>query len=253
MITNEQIQGLSRKFFIDQFSIFREYLQILFLANLYNDKASQDVFFKGGTAIRLLFNSFRFSEDLDFTIKLKPSDIEVLVLKTIKNINLTLPNVGFKNQETKYNAFAGRLIYKDENYKNYLNIHLEFSYREKPVTKKESLLETLFPVSPTPIITHLDWNEILAEKVRALLIRTKGRDLFDIYYLLSKDIKLDMKLVNRKLEYYKASATKDDIIAKIKAVDENRLINDLNKYLPSTHRKITPQLKDFLLKKIVNE
>lgn len=253
MITNEQIQELSKKFSIDQFSILREYLQILFLANLYNEKTSQDVFFKGGTAIRLLLNSFRFSEDLDFTIKLKPLDIEELVQKTIRNISLTLPNVGFKKQETKYEAFAGTLTYKHENYKNNLNIHLEFSYREKPITKKESLLETLFPVSPFPIIIHLDWNEILAEKIRALMTRAKGRDLFDIYYLLSKGVKIDMKLINKKLEYYKKTTTIDDITAKIKTFEEKQLINDLNKYLPSTHRKMTPQLKELLSKKITND
>lgn len=253
MITNEQVQELSRKFSINQFSVIREYIQILFLANLYNEKLSQDVFFKGGTAIRLLFNSFRFSEDLDFTTTLKPQTIEDLISRTIKNTSLALPNVTFKKQETKYEAYAGILTNKGEDYKNNLNIHLEFSYREKPITRKESLLETVFPVTPFPIITHLDWNEILAEKVRALMIRAKGRDIFDIYYLLSKDIKIDIKLVNKKLEYYKKTATKNDIIAKIKVFEEKQLINDLNKYLPSTHRKIISQLKELLLKRITNE
>ena len=61
MITKEQIQELAKKFSIDWYSIMREYLQIVFLASLYESKSSQDVYFKGGTAIRLLLNSFRFS------------------------------------------------------------------------------------------------------------------------------------------------------------------------------------------------
>jgi len=99
----------------------------------------------------------------------------------------------------------------------------------------------------------MDWEEILSEKVRALITRVKGRDLFDIYYLLSKDIKIDLRLVNKKLEYYKKTTTKDDIIAKIKTLEEKQLTNDLNKYLPSTHRKMTSQLKELLIKRITNE
>jgi len=41
-----------------------------------------------------------------------------------------------------------------------------------------------------------------AEKVRALTKRKRARDLYDINYLLSKNVKLDKKLVEEKLKYY---------------------------------------------------
>ena len=48
-------------------NIFREYVQELFLRNFYSQSGSKDFLFKGGTALKLVFGSPRFSEDLDFT------------------------------------------------------------------------------------------------------------------------------------------------------------------------------------------
>lgn len=48
-------------------NIAREYLQHLFLSRFYQLKKSEYFFFKGGTALRLVFRSPRFSEDIDFT------------------------------------------------------------------------------------------------------------------------------------------------------------------------------------------
>jgi len=49
----------------------------------------------------------------------------------------------------------------------------------------------------------LGLEEILAEKVRALTWRGKARDLYDLWFLLKKGIKIDLDLVNEKLSYYK--------------------------------------------------
>jgi len=63
------------------------------------------------------------------------------------------------------------LSYQEKNMKFPLNIHIEFSTREKPLTMKETILITPYPVILYPFIVHLDWEEILAEKIRALLKR----------------------------------------------------------------------------------
>ena len=253
MITKEQIDELAKKFSIDWYSIMREYLQIVFLAALYEDKSSQDVYFKGGTAIRLLLNSFRFSEDLDFTARLDSQDIEKLVIKTVEKMKLTVPNVTFKKLKTIHKSYSGSLQFKDEEYKSPVNIHVDFSYREKPLTQKESVLETLFPVSPYPIIIHFDWSEILAEKIRALMTRAKGRDLFDTWYLMSKGIEIDLNLINKKMALYDRKITKEDIVTKVTTFNYKILESDLNKYLPTTHRKLTKQLKEILEEKLQNE
>ena len=67
MMTTEQIGELARHCMIDEASIMREYVQLLFLRSFYALKESRNVFFKDGTAIHFHYGSFRFSEDLDFS------------------------------------------------------------------------------------------------------------------------------------------------------------------------------------------
>ena len=47
-------------------NILREYLQYKILEIIFNSKYAQNVVFLGGTALRIIYNNSRFSEDLDF-------------------------------------------------------------------------------------------------------------------------------------------------------------------------------------------
>jgi len=84
MISNDEIKNLSRKFDIDEVTVLREYFEVLFLAYLYSFKESSKILFKGGTSLRLLLNSFRFSEDLDFTSLLENNELISVIEKHIK-------------------------------------------------------------------------------------------------------------------------------------------------------------------------
>ena len=60
-----------KKFYPNNMHIFekqllREYLQYKILDIIFNSKFSNKIIFMGGTAIRIIYNSKRFSEDLDF-------------------------------------------------------------------------------------------------------------------------------------------------------------------------------------------
>ncbi len=252
MITTEQIQNLSQKFKIDKFSVIREYLQIVFLSNLYTRRESDKIFFKGGTALRLLFQSFRFSEDLDFTSLISGKKLFKILEKALKDTNLTIPNVTLKKIEISKVSLTGFLSFKAENLKFPLNVHLDFSFREKPLTSKESILETLFPVGPYPVIRHLEIEEILAEKIRAIMTRAKGRDFFDIWFLLTKQVRINWEMVNKKMLYYKKKISPDDLVRKIKAINSKKMSQDLGKFLPLQQRKIVDNLKELLMEKINN-
>lgn len=250
MISKEQIKELSQKFAIDEFSVIREYLQILFLSVLYEQKESSKIYFKGGTALRLLLNSFRFSEYLDFTSLISAGEIKNLLGKTIKKINLIVPEIELKQVKTNINSLTGFLKYKTTELKFPLNIHMEFSLREKPLTEKEVVLETLFPISPYPIIKCLSWEEILSEKIRALMHRAKGRDLFDIWYILSKGIEIDWKMVNKKMALYNKKISLDDLADKISGFDQKKLKLDLGKFLPLNQRRLAEKIKEILMEKL---
>ena len=93
MITKEQILNLSRFYQIDTFTILREYLQLVFLDNLYRMKGMNKIFFKGGTAIRILFGSPRFSEDLDFSTTYPINKIKEVVKKIEVEIQKEIPSL----------------------------------------------------------------------------------------------------------------------------------------------------------------
>ena len=73
MLTRTQIQRLAQRNHIGMQVQERDYLQHLLLSLLYN--RSQALIFKGGTALRLVYQSNRYSEDLDFN---GPDDADTL-------------------------------------------------------------------------------------------------------------------------------------------------------------------------------
>ena len=64
---NEYIKNLG----ISRDQILREEAEMEILAELANDKLGSKLVFYGGTALRLAYNSPRFSEDIDL-LRLKP-------------------------------------------------------------------------------------------------------------------------------------------------------------------------------------
>jgi predicted nucleotidyltransferase component of viral defense system len=64
MLTRAQIQRLAQRHGIGVQPQERDYLQHLLLFSLY--RRSQSLVFKGGTALRIVYQGNRYSEDLDF-------------------------------------------------------------------------------------------------------------------------------------------------------------------------------------------
>lgn len=250
MIDQNVIRERSKEFEIDELTILREYLQLLFLKYFYGQKGSEKVYFKGGTVLRLFLHSFRFSEDLDFTSLLDKNATLSLIKKTILKMEKEAPGIKLNSIKQQKLSLSGRINYKPLGFKYPLTIHLEFSFREKPFTRQTSLLETTYPISPYPLVVHLDFPEILAEKIRALAIRSKGRDIFDIWYLLSKGIKIEWGLVKKKMQYYGKTFTEEDFERKIRDFKTEDLERDLQKFLPKRYRLIIKKLPFKLMSEV---
>ena len=250
MLDKETAKNLSRELKIDLFTIYREYLQLLFLKYFYNQRDSSKVFFKGGTALRFLYGSFRFSEDLDFTSLLSDEKIKLLVDKAIQEMEREAGEISFKEMESIAHSFSGKIFQRLPDFKFSLTVRLDFSFREKPVLTESSLVETIFPVGPYPQVSHLKIEELLAEKVRAILTRTRGRDIFDLYFLLSKKIPIDWDLVNKKMALYKKTANLKKLVEAVKNFPQEEIKEDLTKFLPITHRNLVAKIKDLALEKL---
>lgn len=64
MLTRKQIEKLAVKNKVSLFTQERDYIQAVYLSILYSNTRS--FIFKGGTCLRIVYHSARYSEDLDF-------------------------------------------------------------------------------------------------------------------------------------------------------------------------------------------
>jgi len=253
MITKRQIEDLASQFKIDQSSIVREYLQLQFLNYLYQEKEAENIFFKGGTAIHLLLNSSRFSEDLDFSTKLDQQEIKNMIKSVQKKLNKELPGLTIFLLYQGKKSIRFRLKYSLSDFKYPFIIRLDFSLKEKPLDQAvSSPLLTNFPMAFFPIINHFSSQEMLVEKIRAFLARGKGRDIFDLWFLLEKKVPFKFKLVDQKLKQVGKKFDDQKLTQKIKKYPQKKMEQDLSRFLPQPQRKMIKTLKNRLVLVIKN-
>lgn len=251
MISNQDLQKLSQLNGIDKFTILREYVQIGFLNSLYQRTGPGSLIFKGGTAMRFFLNSPRFSEDLDFISDLPPRKIKEISNSALEIVKRDIENIEMR--DIKSPAGISRKIYVITDISSFpLTIKLDFSKRERAANSKIGIIKTNLPIVSTTPITYLDPKEISAEKIRALMTRTKGRDLFDLWFLSHNGYKPGQDLIQKKLNFYNKRFDKNKLIEKINNWDEKGLMNDINKFLPIQDRTIVPELKKLTLEEIKN-
>lgn len=248
MITSDRVKELASFYNIDSFTIIREYLQLLFLNYLYRIRKANKIYFKGGTAIHLLFGSFRFSEDLDFSCAYDGKEIKEMISHVEIELGKELTGVRILFLYQGKQGIRFRLKYSSTIYTYPFVIRIDFTKEKRLAKPITSPLATRFPLIVFPLVSHLSAEEILAEKIRALFIRGKPRDLFDLWFLLTKKVRIDLKLVNKKLAMYKDRRfTMENLKEKIAQYDEKTLKTDLNHFLPIQYREFHKDLKKVTL------
>jgi len=176
----------------------REYIQKYLLYILYKQKLYKNIVFCGGTALRILYDTKRFSEDMDFSLSQNSRDYSFRDLLEVIKKELVLAGyenivIKFKDKNTVNAAFFKfpSLLYeyelsghKDEN----LTIKLDVDTNPPSGgTEKLSLYQSVYMF----YILHYDLPSLFAGKMHALLCRkyTKGRDWYDLLWYLSNNKK----------------------------------------------------------------
>lgn len=245
MITLSQIQQIAKQSHINENTIYREYLQLSLLSQLYRYPLSEQVYFKGGTAIHLIFGASRFSEDLDFTVNMEAVDFDRFIDKFFREF-AKFEQVSFKPRKTiagkKFLLTSGTTVLSYPTY-----ISLDFSFREKVLDPSKSLIQTLYPVQFNSMIHHLSKQEILAEKIRAFLTRDKGRDMYDLWFLLSQNTPLNGSFIIEKNKYYQIGGNwKQLVLEKVEKSNQNKFITDLKPFITESERERLPQLFEYI-------
>jgi len=246
MITKDQLYSLSKKYKINESAILREYVQLYFLSRLFEHEQSRKIFFKGGTAIHFLFQSSRFSEDLDFTVEMKESVFSRFIQNFFSALKKEEP-VDFKERKTVLGK-RFLLTYRAPIVSYLIFINLDFSFREKIIYPAKSIINTDFPVIFRSYVYHPQAKELLAEKVRAFLTRNVGRDLYDLWFLLTRKTEIDTELISKKLKYYRIKKFEvDDIKNKLKKISKKDFIADLKPFVGFSERGKLGEFFDYIV------
>lgn len=203
----DQILGFAREYNLPlskKKGILREYLQSRTLELIYQEKTSKYIHFVGGTALRLLHNLDRFSEDLDFDVKDRSiSDINKLVEKVhhaLQSENLLVDLYHNTTEKRDYYELRfSKLLYElniSENKSEKLMIKLDFDYFWKGIVKKVIMFNRYgFLIN----VVTLPLNQILVQKLFAYLNRkqTLPRDIYDITWLIARNITTDKSFIQK--------------------------------------------------------
>jgi len=217
-------------------SILREYLQYKILEIIFNSKIGQQLAFLGGTALRIVYNNSRFSEDLDFDNFGITKKQFISLVKEIKNgLELQGYKVGIKNVfKGAYRAYI-RIpeVLFDNQISNLQEEKILIQVDTIPHVfdyKRDLKILNKFDVFTQIYVTPLDI--LLSQKIYAALNRkrAKGRDFFDIVFLLAK-IKPNDEYLRKKLGIKNSQELKKTLISKTSNFDFNKLAKDVETFL----------------------
>jgi predicted nucleotidyltransferase component of viral defense system len=166
---------------------------------LYLLRDTKDLCFKGGTALNKIFlNHTRLSEDLDFTCWKNIRGIKIRTEQMLENEKGIFPRYNFENETV--NFFRMKIFYKSFFSKTnsvVLDINKKASVILCPQMKR---VQHFYDFLPKFEILTLNIKELLAEKIRTLVMRNQPRDYFDVYTILKRGYGIDFKLVEKKLK-----------------------------------------------------
>lgn len=215
MLTRTQIQRLAQRHRVGMQVQERDYVQHLLLRTLTG--RSQGLVFKGGTALRLVYRGNRFSEDLDFNVAAGAETLtSVVALRSLwQQIADDLADFGMAAElRNEWEGEAGYSL--DVSYQGPLydgrdrskgKVRVDISRRQEPVETRRELVRSEYDDVLPFVVTLLMPEHLLAEKVRALIVRAKPRDLYDVWLLLAQGVTLERGLVEQKLALYSLGLT----------------------------------------------
>jgi len=243
MITQETIQKLATKYQAPEFpNIIREYFQHLFLSNLYKIDGSQNIMFKGGTALRFIYGSPRFSEDLDFSVfNIESHKVRSFVEDLFTKVLVEIERVGIKVELGPKPGPTSEGYYGEASFKIYdyppVTVSINVSVRnERQITGEIETIANDFV--PTYNIYRLPQELLVEEKIDALLERKKARDFYDIYYIMRKNL-LAAEQKKRLIEIQNLIETID--------IDYK---TELSPFLPQDQQAIIKDFKKVLLSEL---
>ena len=226
-------------------NLLREYLQYKILEIIFNSKLSNKLSFLGGTALRILHGNQRFSEDLDFdNFVLKQNEFSSLM----KEIKIKLQKEGYLPEI--------RNTFKDA-YRCYIKIpQILFDNQISDLPEEKIMIQVdtaphnfdyesdKMILNKFEVFTQINFvplDVLLSQKIYTVLNRkrAKGRDYFDVIFLLQKT-KPNYEYLEKKVFIQNKEELRKKLISNVEKVDLNALAKDVKPFLfnPSDNKKV---------------
>ena len=226
-------------------NILREYLQYKILQALFGSPLAGKLSFIGGTALRIVHGNTRFSEDLDFdNFDLNREEFDQLALIVKKSLEFEGYQVEIKNVYKKafrcYVRFPKLLFEYGLSPIEEEKILVQFDtfghgYKYEP----ERIILNKFDVFTEIFVTPADI--LLSQKIYAALTRkrAKGRDFFDIVFLLGKT-KPNYQYLKLKIGVDNAAELKKKMTKQFRGVNFDQLAKEVGPFLfsPTDNKRV---------------
>lgn len=218
-------------------NIVREYFQHIFLGELYKLLGAEKLLFKGGTALRIVYGSPRFSEDLDFSLfGVAHNGVQFFVERLFVDVLAEMARADIKvelgnKMGATSGGYFGVAAFRAFEYPP-VDVEINVSTRNgrQVVGEVDSISNDFVP---TYTVIHLPQAEIVEEKIfDALVKRKKPRDFYDLYIMMRKGM---LSAEQKK----KLGAIKDNIITDAKQINFK---TELGAFLPIDQQGI---IRDF--------
>lgn len=229
----------------EKYNMLREHLQLLILKSLEELGYFKNLAFVGGTALRILYDLKRFSEDLDFCLvnntKYNFGDLMHKLEKRLLLENIAV-SIKYKDKKTVASAFIkfDQLLHQLG-----LSMHADQKLMVKFEVDQNSPkgYQTMFTVINKEFligINHYDLPSLFAGKLHAVLCRkyAKGRDYYDLIWYLSKKVKPNYRLLDQSIlqtEHYDPKLNPEKLITALKekvlSIDLQKLKHDVRPFL----------------------
>lgn len=217
--------------------ILREYLQYKILDILFESPYESKLAFLGGTCLRIVYNNNRFSEDLDFdNFDLSMSDFNAITQQVKTGLERLGYEVELRNVlKGAYHCYVRfpELLYKEgltQHKEERILIRLDtephnFYYKpDQPVLNK---FDVFTQINSTPK------DILLAQKFYAVINRkrNKGRDFFDIVFLLGQGETPNYEYLNMKLGINSQKELRQQVLKKCNKINMKEMAQDVGTFL----------------------
>jgi len=220
LIDRQEVMDFSWEFGLNANVIEKDYLIGWVLAGISrNPELGSDWIFKGGTCLKkCYFETYRFSEDLDFTLRDPDHLNEQFLVDVFRKISewiyeesgIVIPNetIRFEVYENPRGGISsqGRIGYRGPMQRRGDPARIKLDLTTDEVLVLDPVLrEVHHPYSDRPddgiYVQCYSFEEVFAEKIRALAERERPRDLYDVVHLhRHSELNPDRDLVLSTLE-----------------------------------------------------